>query len=99
MRVVNSNFSFTVKVGADHFGGQFQYARNGAETVKISFRRLPQKRGNGYAYEQTNHLKKVNGRWVLWDLNRSAPKYNSEHDRATYAVFREAYGLSLLDER
>ena len=98
MRVVNSNFNFTVKIGTDHFGGQFHYAKNGAEVVKISFRRLPQKRSNGFACEQVNYLRKVNGRWILWDVNRRAPKNNSEHDRAAYAIFREAFGLSLLDE-
>jgi len=98
MRVVNSNFNFTVKVGSDHYGGQFNYAKNGSETVKISFRRLPQRRGNGFAYEQVNYLRNINGNWIIWDMNRRAPKYISEHDRATYAVFREAFGLSLLDE-
>jgi len=98
MRVMNSNFHFTVKVGQDHYGGQFHYVRNGAETVKISFRRLPQKKSNGFNYEQVNYLRQVNGRWILWDMNRRGPKYNNEQDRAAYAVFREAFGLSLLDE-
>lgn len=98
MKVVNSNFNFTVKVGSDHFGGQFQYVRNNAETVTISFRRLPKKDSNGYAYEQVNYLRKLQGRWILWDANRRAPKHHGELDRAAYAVFREAFHLSLLDE-
>ena len=95
---MNSNFQFTVKVGKDHYGGAFQYAKNGTQTVKISFRRLPQQRGNGFAYEQVNYLKQINGQWVIWDVTRRAPKYNCTDDQAVYAIFREAYGLSLLDE-
>lgn len=98
MKVINPNFNFTVKVGKDHYGGQFQYMQNGVETVKISFQRLPEKRGNGFAYKQVNYLRNVNGKWLLWDVSRRAPKHNGEHDRAAYAVFREALGLSVLDE-
>lgn len=98
MRVLNSNFHFTVKVGEDHFGGQFRYHRNGEEVVKMSFRKFPKKRTEGFTYEQVNYLRNVAGRWVLWDMNRRAPQYRSENDSAVYAIFREAYGLSLLDE-
>lgn len=98
MKVVNSSFNFTVKVGTDHYGGQFDYAKNGEEVVKISFRRLPKNRGNGLAYEQINYLRKLNGQWIIWDVKRRQPKYNTAEDTAVYGVFREAFGLSLLDE-
>jgi hypothetical protein len=98
MRVLNSNFNFTVKVGKEHFGGQFNYHQNGAEVVKMSFRRFPAKKTQGFIYEQVNYLRNIDGRWTLWDMNRKAPKYHNDEDQAVYAVFREAYGLSLLDE-
>jgi hypothetical protein len=96
MKVLNSNFTFTVKVGQEHFGGHFDYKKRNSEVVKMSFRKLPKASGNGYHYTQVNYLRRVNDEWVLWDMNRKAPKYNSKDDRAVYFIFREAYGLAQL---
>lgn len=97
MRVLNSNFNFTVKVGAEHFGGHFSYHSNGAEMVKMSFRRLPRQQDKGYAVPRISHLKLMDGKWTLWDVQRQTPVRHTD-DHAVYAVFREAFGLSLLDE-
>jgi len=98
MRVLNGNFNFTVKVQDDHFAGQFSYHRKGADIIKISCRRLPKKRTDGYPYEQVNYLRLQNGKWILWDMNRRAPKYNHDTDGAVYAIFREAYHLAMVAE-
>jgi hypothetical protein len=98
MRVLNTDFAFTVKVGKDHFGGHFEYQKNGAETVKMSFRRLPAKKENGYAFTQVNYLRLQNGEWMLWDVNRKVPKNLNQDDNSTYAIFREALALSQLVE-
>ncbi len=98
MRVLNSNFGFTVKVGDEHFGGNFNHHLNGVELVKMTFRRLPKKKTNGFIYEQVNYFCNIKGKWILWDIVRKAPKSRSDEDAAAFAVFREAYGLSLLAE-
>ena len=97
MKVMNSNFSFTVKVGAEHFSGHFNYHQNGSEVVKMSFRRLV-KNQNDDAGEQVIYLRNLNGQWMLWDMLRKAPKYTHEEDKAVYGIFREAFGLALLNE-
>jgi hypothetical protein len=94
---MNSNFSFTVKVGQEHFAGHFNYHQNGAETVKMSFRRVPHK-NRGMTFDKISYLRNVNGQWRLWDITRKAPKNMNEGDKAAYAVFREAYGLAMLAE-
>src|SRR5688572_3200807 len=96
MKVLNSNFTFTVKVGQEHFGGHFNYQKRGADVVKMSFRKLPKAKGNGYHYTQVKYLRLMDNQWVLWDMNRRAPKYNSKEDSAIYYIFREAYGLAQL---
>ncbi|RYY26974.1 MAG: hypothetical protein EOO04_10000 [Chitinophagaceae bacterium] len=98
MRVLNENFSFTVKVNGEHFGGHFSYHRKGADVVKISCRRVQRKESKGYPYEQVNYLRLVKGKWILWDMNRRAPKGNQDNDNAIYAVFKEAYSLAQLAE-
>ena len=97
MRIMNSNFSFTVKVGQEHFAGHFNYHQNGAEMVKISFRRVA-KKSRGMAFDKISYLRHVDGRWLLWDINRRSPKNSNESDKAIFAVFREAYALAMLDE-
>ena len=96
MKVLNSSFTFTVKVGQEHFGGHFDYQKKNAEVVKMSFRKLPKAEGNGYRYSQVNYLRLVNNEWVLWDINMKAPKQNTKDDGAVYYIFREAYGLAQL---
>jgi hypothetical protein len=98
MSVVNNNFNFTVKVAGEHYGGEFNYAKNGVEMVKLTFRRLPVKSKNGYSFDQTRYLRNVRGQWMFWDFKRRAPRALDKQDHAAYAVFREAYGLSLLNE-
>ena len=98
MKVLNSNFAFTVKVGQEHFGGTFDYQKKSNEVVKISFSRRPKLQNKGYHYTQVNYLRCVNEKWVLWDMNRKAPKYNSKDDTSIYQVFREAWGLAQLHE-
>jgi hypothetical protein len=98
MRVLNTDFAFTVKVGKDHFGGHFEYQKNGAETVKMSFRRLPVVKENGLAFTQVNYLRLQNGQWLLWDVNRKTPKTAKQDDIAVFAIFREALALSQLAE-
>lgn len=98
MRVLNTSFGFTIKLGGEHFGGFFNYHHKGIEQVKMSFRRLPRKPGKGFVYEQVYYFRCMNDRWILWDLDRKAPRQRVKGDSAAYAVFREAFGLAQLAE-
>jgi hypothetical protein len=98
MKALNSGFNFTVKLGQDHFAGRFEYKNKGVEIIRISCHKLPKNRNNGYAYNQVNYLRWMDGKWILWDVNRKAPKNVTQEDRTTYTVFREAYGLAQLHE-